>query len=196
MIVFEGIDGSGKTTISRLLHEYLNSNYNDIAVWFREPSDSVWGKKIREYADIYDSIPIKEEFFLFTEDRKWDVENNIKPALKNGKIVIMDRYYFSSACYQGAKGLDTNDIIGENTRFAPVPDAVFIIDTEIDTAIKRIKKNRSSEAVLFEKRDYLKKVRANYLKLKGENIVRIDGNRIVEDVFKDTLGRFNELFLQ
>ncbi len=195
LIVFEGIDGSGKTTISKMLYEYLKNNNLRVS-WFREPSDSKWGKEIRELSKIYDEIPIDKELDLFTKDRKWDVKNNIVPAFKRNEIVILDRYYFSSACYQGAKGLEIEMILKINEKFAPPPNALFIIDTEIETALDRIKRDRDSTAILFEKKDYLKKVRKNYLNLKEKNTFIINGNSSIKDVFSETLKHFNELFLK
>ena len=184
LIVFEGIDGSGKTTISKMLFSYLKKKkYN--TVWFREPSDSKWGKKIRDLAHSKDSIPLEEELNYFIEDRKINVRINIKPALKNNKIVILDRYYFSTACYQGARGMDIENIIKINRKFAPEPDIIFIIDVNVKIALERIKKNRQSKAKLFEKKEFLEKVRKNYLNLNNKNIKIIDGNNELNTVFND-----------
>ena len=195
LIVFEGIDGSGKTTISKLFSEYLSKNKINSS-WFREPSDSKWGKKIRKLADLKDSIPIEDEFQYFLKDRKWDVKNNINPALERGEIVILDRYYFSSACYQGARGLDVKKIIEENRKFSPEPDLLFLIDVDIPTAMKRIKRSRVTEAKLFEKESFLLKVRKNYLELKYDFIWKIDGTGKIEKVTKEVISVFEHTFLQ
>ncbi len=182
-IVFEGIDGSGKTTISKMLLAFFEENGNK-AAWFREPGDSAWGKKIRELANLEDSIPIEEELQYFIEDRKINVRENILPSLEAGKIVIVDRYYYSSACYQGARGLDLHEIIRLNREFAPVPDLVFLIDVDVDTALERIRRGRDIEAKLFEKKEYLQQVRENYLGLRDLPYFRvIDGTAEVEQVF-------------
>ena len=184
LIVFEGIDGSGKTTLSKMLFSYLKKKkYN--TVWFREPSDSKWGKKIRDLAQSKDSIPLEQELNYFIEDRKINVKINIKPALKNNKIVILDRYYFSTACYQGARGMNIENIIKINKEFASEPDIIFVIDVDVKTALSRIKKNRRSKAKLFEKKKFLEKVRKNYLNLNNKNIQLIDGNNDLNTVFKD-----------
>jgi len=184
LIVFEGIDGSGKTTLSKKLFSYLKKKkYN--TVWFREPSDSKWGKKIRDLAQSKDSIPLEQELNYFIENRKINVKINIKPALKNNKIVILDRYYFSTACYQGARGMNIENIIKINKEFASEPDIIFVIDVDVKTALSRIKKNRRSKAKLFEKKKFLEKVRKNYLNLNNKNIQLIDGNNDLNTVFKD-----------
>ncbi|MEN8153872.1 MAG: dTMP kinase [Acidobacteriota bacterium] len=195
LIVFEGIDGSGKTTISKLFFDHLIKMKLKVS-WFREPSDSKWGQKIRELADTKSSIPINEELNYFIMDRKWDVEKNIIPALNRGEIVILDRYYFSTACYQGARGLDIKKIISMNTEFAPEHDLLFLIDVDVDTAMTRIKKGRIAEAKLFEKKDFLKKVRQNYLNLDIKNIKIIDGRNEINTVLSDVISEFDQLSLQ
>ncbi|MFH2108726.1 MAG: dTMP kinase [Chrysiogenia bacterium] len=188
LIVFEGIDGSGKTTLSRMFHAFLLEN-GVSSVWLREPTDSPLGKKIRLLAQDKDSISIHEELKYFLEDRRWDVENNIFPALRSGKTVVLDRYYYSNACYQGARGLDMEAILNMNRQFAPEADLVFIIDVNVDRALARISSNRQGVAKLFEKKDFLEKVRANYLKLAGSNLVRIDGNPDLKTVLADVISR-------
>jgi dTMP kinase len=189
LIVFEGIDGSGKTTLSRMFHEHLLQN-GQAAVWLREPTDSPLGEKIRRLAQDQEAISIQEELELFLQDRRWDVEANILPALRSGTAVVMDRYYYSNACYQGARGLDLEKIIGTNRRFAPEPDVVFIIDVDVDRALERIGRARQGVAKLFEKKDFLEKVRANYRALRGDNLVLIDGNPGQELVMAEVLRRF------
>ncbi len=195
LIVFEGIDGSGKTTVSKLFFKYLIERKINSS-WFREPSDSKWGKKIRELADLKDSIPIEDEFQYFLKDREWDVKNNILPALDQGKIVVLDRYYFSSACYQGARGLDVKNIIEENLKFSPEPDLLFLIDVDITTALERIKRSRTTEAKLFEKESFLFKVRKNYLELNYDFIRKIDGTGSIDIVAGEVISFFESTFLQ
>lgn len=192
LIVFEGVDGSGKTSLSKLLVSYLKKKEMDV-IWFREPADSQWGKKIRELAEQKESIPVAEEIDYFIKDRQWDVTNNILPGLEQNKIIVLDRYYFSTACYQGARGLDMAEIIKKNTAFAPQPDCTFIIDVDVDTAMKRISLNRSAAVKLFEKKDFLQKVRENYLKLHGDNIYIIDGKPGLRSVFEKIKEKVNSL---
>jgi dTMP kinase len=191
LVVFEGIDGSGKTSLSRLFLAHLLANGTP-AVWLREPTDSPLGDKIRRIAQDSDSISIREELEYFLQDRRWDVENNILPALRSGKTVVLDRYYYSNACYQGARGLDPAAILRLNREFAPEPDLVFIIDVDVDLALARISSARQGVAKLFEKKDFLNKVRANYLELEGDNLEVIDGNPDLRTVSGQVIRRYAE----
>jgi dTMP kinase len=192
LIVFEGIDGSGKTSLSKMFHAYLLKNGTP-ADWLREPTDSPLGEKIRRLAQDKDAISIREELELFLQDRRWDVEANILPALRAGKTVVMDRYFYSNACYQGARGLDMDAIIRMNRQFAPEPDLTFIIDADVDRALARISRSRQGVAKLFEKKHFLEKVRANYLRLVGTNIVLIDGNPELESVISEVIQCFSKM---
>lgn len=192
LIVFEGIDGSGKTSLSRMFHAQLLAGGTN-ATWLREPTDSPLGLKIRRLAQEKDAIAITQELELFIADRRWDVETNILPALRSGTTVVMDRYYYSNACYQGARGLELEGILRANRSFAPEPGIVFIIDVEVERALARIHLAREGVAKLFEKKDFLEKVRANYLALRGANLVLIDGNPALDQVMGSVLSRYGEL---
>jgi dTMP kinase len=191
LIVFEGIDGSGKTSLSRLFLEYLTEK-SIPAVWLREPSDSALGDIIRRVAQDNEQISPQQELDYFIQDRRWDVENNILPALRGGKTVVLDRYFYSNACYQGARGLDMQAIIDLNLTFAPRPDLTFIIDVVVDRALARIRNSRPGLAKLFEKKDFLLKVRANYQKLSGTGLVHIDGNHDLHAVLVDITGQYDK----
>lgn len=189
LVVFEGIDGSGKTSLSRLFLDRLRAGGTK-AAWLREPTDSPLGDRIRRLAQEKESVPPQQELGLFIQDRRWDVEHNIRPALSAGTTVVMDRYYYSNACYQGARGLDIEAILAANREFAPEPDLVFIIDVEVERALERIGRGRTTVARLFEKKEFLEKVRVNYLSLKGPNLAKIDGNPDLEPVFASVLERW------
>lgn len=187
LILFEGIDGSGKTTMSKRLYNFLSDRGID-SVWLREPTnDTEWGRKIRELAATEESIPVEEELNYFVMDRKYDVENNIIPALNSGKNVILDRYFYSNACYQGARDLDIDEILRINREFSPEPDLAILVDVTVETALDRISRNRTEEALLFEQEDYLKKVRKNYHSIDICNLVKVDGNGSEEEVFNSIL---------
>jgi dTMP kinase len=101
-IVLEGIDGCGKSTQVELLAKRLSRRGKKV-VTLSEPTAGRWGQKIREAARHKDSLSPAEELELFIKDRKEDIKNNIKPALESGQIVILDRYFYSTLAYQGAR---------------------------------------------------------------------------------------------
>ena len=113
LIAIEGIDGAGKTTLARNLKKWLESRGYRVEV-IKEPGDSVWGQKIRESYDR--ELDAREELELFLKDREENVRRKILPALKKGTIVIMDRYYYSTMTYQGARGIDVEEIRKRNER--------------------------------------------------------------------------------
>src|SRR4030042_5497767 len=102
LIVFEGIDGAGKSTQARLLLRKVRAIGCE-AISFREPTRGKWGRAIKRMAKTAGSLTPEEELDLFIKDRKENVRNNIKPALSGRKVVILDRYYYSTIAYQGAK---------------------------------------------------------------------------------------------
>jgi dTMP kinase len=180
LIVLEGIDGTGKSTQAALLAEKLRGLGVKTSV-FREPTDGVWGRKIREKAKKAGSLTAEEELDLFLRDRRDNVEKNIKPALERGETVILDRYYFSTIAYQSAKGLDAGRIRRLNEEFAPPPDLVFILDLDAESGLGRIRE-RGARDELFEREDYLRKVRAVFRSFRGRRFIRIDALKPIEAV--------------
>jgi len=183
LIVLEGIDGGGKTTQARYLLQTLQQNGFD-AVYFREPSDSRWGRLIREKARQPDSLTPQEELELFQQDRRANVESNLKPALADHRVVVLDRYYFSTMAYQGAKGIDPRRIREINERFAVPPELVIILDVEPNRGLERIAE-RGSPDLLFEREDYLEKVREIFMSLEGDAFFHVDARRPPEVVAED-----------
>ncbi len=158
LFVIEGIDGSGKTTQAERLADSLSADGYDVAR-LREPTDGRWGKEIREAAHANREREDPErEYRLFLLDRQENVRENITPALAAGKIVILDRYYFSTMAYQGARGLDPGRIRAENEAFAPVPDRVFFISITVAEGLRRISRGRDG-FTSFEKEEYLGRVK-------------------------------------
>ena len=101
-ICIEGLDGSGKTTQAKILTERLSKNHK--AVYTAEPSQGKIGTFIRECC-LYEEkrLPTEAEALLFAADRIEHVENEIAPALAEGKVVICDRYIYSSLCLPGQR---------------------------------------------------------------------------------------------
>jgi dTMP kinase len=164
-IVIEGIDGTGKSTQSKRLAEWFRSRGREV-VLSREPTDGPWGKKLRESATT-GRLSAEEELECFLNDRREHVEMSIKPALAEGKVVILDRYYFSTMAYQGARGFDPGEIRLRNEAFAPQPDLLLILDLSVESAHGRIGA-RGDTANEFEQRDTLSRCREIFLSLRDE----------------------------
>ncbi|MBN1272253.1 MAG: dTMP kinase [Candidatus Aminicenantes bacterium] len=190
LIVFEGIDGSGKSTQVALLLDAL-AKKGISAVSFREPSDSRWGKEIKKKAVEAGSLRPEEELNLFQRDRKENVEKNLMPSLSEKKIVVLDRYYYSTMAYQGAKGINIEDIRKNNEKFAPLADLVFVLDVDEKLGLKRIS-NRKVKDIHFEEKKYLSQVRENFLNIKGKNIIHIDGTQPAEVIHKRIMAMVTE----
>jgi dTMP kinase len=179
-IVLEGIDGTGKSTQARRLGEWFVSQGREV-VLSREPTNGPWGKKLRESASTGRLAP-QDELQYFLNDRRQHVEEKIAPALAAGKVVILDRYYFSTMAYQGARGFDPVEIRRMNEEFAPVPDLLLILDLDVDTAHDRIG-HRGDSTNEFEKHESLTRCREIFLALKDEPFVRvIDSNAPLDEV--------------
>lgn len=184
-IVVEGIDGTGKSTQSKRLAEWFRSRGREV-VLSREPTDGPWGKKLRESATT-GRLSAEEELECFLNDRREHVEMSIKPALAEGKVVILDRYYFSMMAYQGARGFDPAEIRRRNEVFAPQPDLLLILDLSVESAHGRIGA-RGDTANEFEQRDTLSRCREIFLSLREEPFACvIDAEPSLNEVTADIL---------
>lgn len=184
-IVFEGIDGSGKSTHIKLLAEELRGRGHHV-LQTSEPSRDRIGIFIRQYAERNgDRLTPETETLLFAADRYEHVKQVIAPALRRGQVVISDRYFYSSIAYQGAAGIDL-DWIREMNRFAPRPDLGVLLDILPEYSLQRV--NDRAKTV-FEVSDYLRKVRGIYMGMveRGE-LVRVDADRPKSQVRADIQG--------
>jgi dTMP kinase len=180
LIVLEGIDGTGKSTHCRQLAEWLRGQGREV-VTSREPTDGPWGTKLRESA-ASGRLSAEEELRFFLKDRRQHVDEIIRPALDAGKDVILDRYYFSTMAYQGARGFDPAEIRRRNEQFAPLPDRLLILDLDVDLALRRIG-GRGDVANEFERRDALQRCREIFTGLADEPFARIiDASQSLEAV--------------
>jgi dTMP kinase len=175
LIAFEGLDGVGKTTQVHLLACHL-SRLNLPVVLTREPTNGHFGQKIRRIiSQGREGLTPQAELELFIADRQEHVQQVIQPGLAAGKIVITDRYYFSSMAYQGALGLDPLDIQQRHAGFAPKPDLIIILELSLTEIVHRLQQRVTQPSQSFEQIDYLAKVAALFDCLVAPGLVRIDG---------------------
>lgn len=193
-IVFEGIDGSGKTTQVRLLETRLANEHQAVHRTF-EPTDNKIGRTIRAIIRQEEKVHPETLAALFVADRLdhiLDESYGMKAQLAAGKHVISDRYYFSSYAYHSTD-MPMDWVIAANSLCANLlkPDIIFFIDVDPALSMQRIAKERQ-QIDLFETQSQLEKIRANYMeafekKKDDEHIVIIDGNQseaqIHEEIF-------------
>ena len=185
-IVFEGIDGTGKSTQVQLLADALRAKGHEV-ITSKEPTDGPHGTRLRNSAETGRLSP-QEELDLFHLDRKEHVETLIQPALDRGAVVILDRYYFSTMAYQGTRGFDPVEIRRINEEFAPLPDHAFILEVPIDIALERIGV-RDGEANEFEQRESLESCHKIFSALSDDFIDRIDATNPPEEVHSDVVNQ-------
>lgn len=165
-IAVEGIDGAGKTSVATLLAQYCGER-GIACVISKEPTSLKWGRELRRSAQ-EGRLTLEQELELFRKDREMHVAGTIRPALEQRHVVIVDRYYWSTAAYQGARGAHPSTIIADHESFAPRPDVFLLLDVPVDQGLERIRR-RGDEPNDFEKMDALEKARGIFLDLAARN---------------------------
>nr|WP_321316082.1 dTMP kinase [uncultured Ligilactobacillus sp.] len=197
-ITFEGLDGSGKTTVINNVIEYLKKkNKFDNFVITREPGGNRISEAIREIIlnQEFTEMDKRTEALLYAAARRQHLIETVFPALESGKYVMSDRYVDSSLVYQGAGREIGMDKIAEINQFATnglEPDLTIYFDIEPQIGLERIQKNRQNEVNRLdqEKLDFYKRVHQGYLKLAKENpqrIKTIDATQSIDKVTEDVL---------
>lgn len=156
LIVFEGLDGAGKTTQLGRLYDYLCRQGRDV-VSLREPTDGPWGQRLRHLMlHGRGAVTPATELEWFLNDRREHVDQRIRPALDQKQIVLLDRYYFSTMAYQGALGCNPQSIRIRNEAFAPPPDLLLLLALPPVVGWQRLKQRGAPSH--FERLDYLERV--------------------------------------
>jgi dTMP kinase len=179
LLAFDGIDGAGKTTQAQRITKSLTDLGLDV-ITSKEPTDGPWGQRIRQGSTTKRMSP-RDELEAFRKDREEHVRDLIAPALAASKIVVLDRYFLSTAAYQGARGFDPEEILEANESFAPIPDAVFLLDVHVDVGLRRIE-TRGQGSNLFELRENLEAARGIFRSIERDYIRQINGEDSIDSI--------------
>ena len=193
-ISIEGTDGAGKSTQIELLKKYIIEKGRDVIVT-REPGGTPISEKIREIILDNNNSEMSHitEALLYAASRAQHVNEKIKPALMQGKIIICDRFVDSSIAYQCAARGISREIIEDINKYAidgVMPDITLYFDITPEEGIKRKKNMHTLDRIEQEKQDFHNKVYEGYqmlLKLYPERIKRIDASKDIYDVHNQVL---------
>ncbi len=191
-ITFEGIDGSGKSTQIQYLEKFLKNLGFDIIVT-REPGGSLGGEEIRKLLlqGEVDRWSAETEILLFTAARRDHLERIILPALKDGKIVICDRFTDSTRMYQGMRGPKLRDLVDKLTDeiINCDPDLTIVIDIDPEISFKRAKSRKTVEERFEDFGVALQKnMRKGFIELSKEfsdRIKVVNGHQSVDELAND-----------
>jgi dTMP kinase len=180
LVSIEGIDGCGKSTHARLLARWLRARGYKVVVT-DEPTSGPIGRVIKRILRGELEVPVAAEALLFAADRLHHLEKLVLPAMREGKIVITERYTYSSFAYQSARGLSLQWIAKINEK-ALKPDLAVLIDVPAEVGFRRIRGVRELDT--FERDLRLqRRVRKNYLSVCRKGGAKIlNGDRPVREV--------------
>ncbi len=196
--MFEGIDGSGKTTQIQLLHKALNEKSIPVHIT-KEPTDDPMGRQLRKYLGGTEKTDLRAIAALFAADRLHHItaEDGILDNLSKGKVVLCDRYYLSSYAYQSVD-CPLDWIMALNSEAANIarPDLHIFLDVPAEQSMGRVESRGETE--IFEKLDRQQQIRNNFFKLfkilgDKENILIVDGTREPEIIAGEILSKVEEI---
>jgi dTMP kinase len=203
-VTFEGVEGCGKTTQAELLRLNLEKEGYRV-VLTREPGGTKVGERIREVLldnRIKGMEPLTE-LFLYLASRAQHVQELIRPALRDGAIVICDRFADASLAYQGAgRGIGTSRVLtlNETATLGLVPDYTVLLDLPVELGLKRmsarVEGRGQQDRIEQEEMDFHVRVREAYLALARKFSCRVevfDGTRSKEELAQEILSRVKKI---
>jgi dTMP kinase len=185
LIAIEGIDGAGKTTQVKKLVAALNRSGQSV-VSSKEPTNGQWGSILRKSAQS-GRLSLDEELQTFIKDRAEHVDTLIRPHLQAGDVVVLDRYFYSTIAYQGARGADVEAVSKEMHDRFPEPDLTFIIDLDPVIGIRRIAHDRGEEPNHFEDRANLASARSIFERMQGDGLRFLDGKLPIGELHRQII---------
>ena len=202
LVAFEGIDGSGKTTQIIKVADYLRERNYTVTVTHEPNPASPYAQLIKqEVHQNRDKTSPELELEWYTKDRAWDLEHNILPALERKELVLVDRYYLSSAAYQGGLDAFTLEYVLEKNSFARRPDLWLILDVSVKLGQTRLQQ-RSKKMIKedqLEKAEFQERVLTNYKRLStmdiGGKLEWVDAS-IEEALLTEVIGELIIQFIQ
>lgn len=185
LIVFEGLDGCGKSTQLQRAAATLEASGEAVVVT-REPTDGPWGRRIRAMAKTAEPVAPETELEWFFEDRREHMREIVEPAIAAGQIVLSDRSYISTVAYQGARGLDPAKILADSEAEFVRADRVLIFEVSPTVGLARVAARGGELEPAFENLEFQKKVADVFAQLdtsfKVRGLVRIDADRSEEAI--------------
>lgn len=191
-VSFEGIEGSGKTTIARLIAEMLMMDGHEVLSTY-EPGGTTIGQKIRDILlqPEHREMSYITELLLYNAARAQHLKERIIPALQSGKIVITDRFSDSTIAYQGyGRGIDFSLIMNLDAIVTGglKPDITILLDIDIEAGLKRNRGINKIDRLELEDIEFHKRVRDGYYKLHEADTQRmkiVDASQSLEKVLQD-----------
>ncbi len=199
-IALEGPDGSGKSTITKLLADYMQKK-NIPHIITREPGGTEIGEEIRELILNNKNTHMSEETeaLLYAASRSQHISEKIKPSLDKGKVVVCDRFVLSSLAYQGkgrGLGIEKVKMINDFAIGDVYPDLILFFDVDPSTTLKRKTKNANVDRLELEGENFHKNVYQGYresLKMYPKNIKIIDASQSIEEVLNEVIVEIEHL---
>ena len=196
-IAFEGGEGSGKSTQSKLLKKWLEEEGEEVLL-SREPGGTEMGKDLRRILLDHSTgdISPRAEALLYAADRAHHVFSKIRPALDRGEVVITDRYFDSSIAYQGAGRILISGEVARISRWATeslFPTLTILIDQPAEIGLSRLK---SKDRLEVEPIDFHERIRQEYLQLTlidPERYLVVDGRQSIEEIHQEIIARVGEI---
>jgi dTMP kinase len=196
-IAFEGGEGSGKSTQSKLLKKWLEEEGEEVLL-SREPGGTELGKDLRRILLDHSTgeISPRAEALLYAADRAHHVFSKIRPALDRGEVVITDRYFDSSIAYQGAGRVLVPGEVARISRWATeslFPTLTILIDQPAEIGLSRLK---SKDRLEIEPIDFHERIRQEFLQLTlldPERYLVVDGRQTIEEIHSEIIAKVGEI---